>query len=439
LTAPHSGNSRGADVRAEQPPDDDLTTAAVPAEPRVITAPPARPRRLVGAVVDALALGGLLVTVALFLVAVHMALDIAEAMRRAVGSSPPADGVDWYLVAITAVLVAVPAAGLLAARRLVRRRFDRRLQERLGDRSTARRFSRRGRLDRRTWLAELLETPHWTPFAERWRADGLLPPTAASWSGADYRDAAALVRAELDLRVGAVALATGTAVAVAPRRVGDAVAIVAGSAELQIEVLATLGLRPTTGAWLHVARAAATGVLASTYVDAEERFELQLLIRAAALGMDSGGNLMEDAGDTIHEALGEAADRGGAITGAVAAVAGTTMGITGNVIRQVSDFVAVVGDEVAEGVIVAAVLHYHGMALVADALGEDAAHRAELAPRLGDVPQSLKEAGIALARRRTAALRRLLRRRIVQAARRAPSSLRGRVTRRARPQDDPGA
>jgi hypothetical protein len=186
-------------------------------------------------------------------------------------------------------------------------------------------------------------------------------------------------------------------------------------------VLATLGLRPTTRGWLHVGRAAATGLLASTYIDAEDRFELQLMIRAAALGMDSTGNLLEDAGDEIQEALGEAADRGGAIAGAVAAVAGTTLGITGNVIRQVSDFVAVVGDEVTEGVIVAAVLHYHGMALVADALAADEAHREALAPRLGDVPESLRNAGMAIARRRTAALRRLLRRRIVQSARRAPA------------------
>jgi len=406
-------------------------------EPDPLDAPartaPARSGRIVAGMVDALAVVGLVVTVVLFLVGMRIALDLADRLREALGGRPPAEGVDWFTVVVLALLALVPVLLVLLAARVLRRRFERRLRERFGDPSAARRFSAKPSPDRRAWLAGVLETPHWQPLAERWRADGRLTAGPAGWSDADYRQAAALVRRELDERIAGVALVTGVAVAVAQRRSTDAVAVVAGSAELQVEALATLGLRPTARTWLRVARAASTGVVASTYVDVEERFDLQLAIRAAALGLDESGNLLEEAGDEIQEALSEAAQAGGAIGGAIQALAGTTLGITGNVIRQVSDFVVAAGDEITEGVIVASLLHYHGMSLVADALALDAEHHAELRPRLGHVPRSLRDGGMAMARRRTAALRRMLRRRMVQAARRAPGSLRGRVMRRGRP------
>lgn len=405
-----------------------LEEAAI--EARVLTSAPARPARVLAGVLNGLALAGLVVTLVLFVIASRAAVDLADDIRGALGFNPPLDGVDWFQVVVLLAVFAAPVAAVILVGRLLQRRFNRRLAERYGPTHRARPFAPSRSWDRKEWMVELLQTPHWAPLLEDWRARGDFVAPAREWSDADYRRAASLARAELDERVSAVALTTGTAVAVAPRRFADAVAVVAGSAELQIEVLATLGLRPTARAWLHIAKAASTGLLASTYIDAEDRIEIRLLVRGAALGLDSSGALLEDAGDEMQEALSEALEGGGGIGGAIATAAGATVGITGSVIRQVSDFVAQVGDEIAEGVIVAAVLHYHGMSLVADALALDDAHRAELAPRLGHVPASLKTGGAALARRSTNRFRRLLRNRITQATRRAPASVRERFRRK---------
>jgi hypothetical protein len=406
------------------------------AEPRVITAAPVRPGRVVARVVNVLALAGLLVTCVLFLVAARAALDLADDVRAALGVDPPASGVDWYRLAVLVVVFAVPVLAALWLARVVRRRYRRRLAERLGDAAPARRFTPGRRFDRKQWLAVLLTTPYWAPRLERWRGQGAVPAGEEGWSDDDYRQVAALVRAELDERLGAIAFATGTAVAFAPRRFADAVSVVAGSAELQIEALATLGLRPGPRAWLHVVRAASTGLLVSTYLDAEDRIELDLAVRAAALGVDETGALLEHGGDELEEALAEALEGVGGIGGAIASTAGAAAGVTSSVARQVSAFIDEVGDEIVEGVVVAAVLHYHGMSLVAEALALDAEHRAELAPRLGEIPRSLRIGATALARRSTQKLRQMLRRRMAQATRRAPARLGGLVIRR-RPRGQP--
>lgn len=399
-------------------------------EPRVITAAPVRPGRVVARVVNLVALAGLLVTCVLLLVAARATLDLADAVRATLGVDPPTSGVDWYRLAVLIVVFAVPVMAAVWLARVVRRRFRRRLAERLGNAAPARRFSPGRRWDRKQWLAALLTTPYWAPRLERWRSTGAAQTRAEEWSDDDYRQVAALVRAELDERLGAISFATGTAVAFAPRRFADAVSVVAGSAELQIEALATLGLRPGPRAWLHVVRAASTGLLVSTYLDAEDRIELQLAVRAAALGVDETGALLEHGGDELEEALAEALEGVGGISGAIASTAGAAAGVTSSVARQVSAFIDEVGDDIVEGVVVAAVLHYHGMSLVAEALALDAEHRAELAPRLGEIPRSLRIGATALARRSTRKLRQMLRRRMAQATRRAPARLGGLVIRR---------
>lgn len=421
--APDPSPSSPIEPGGDEPWEDELATpppTEADGSDRLI---PARPGRIVSALVNVFALAGLAFTIIFFVIAARAAVDLADRIRAAFGFNPPAEGVDWFQLVVLALIFSLPVLAVVLLARVVRRRFARRLEERFGDPDQARPFSRRRGWDRRQWMAQLLRSDHWRPLAEGWQARGEFHPPAAEWSERDYRQAAALVRRELDERIGAVALATGIAVAVARQRITDAGVVVAGSAELQIETLATLGLRPRPSTWLYMARAAATGLLASTYIDVEERFEVQLAVRAAALGMDSTGALLEDTGDELDEALSEIAEGGGGLAGAFASIAGGAIGITGNVIRQVSNFVAEIGDEITEGVIVAAVLHYHGMSLVADALALDEDHRAELAPRLGKVPSSLRRGGMAVARRRTAKLRHVLRQRVVQATRRAPPEI----------------
>src|SRR5690606_22063737 len=158
-------------------------------------------------------------------------------------------------------------------------------------------------LDRGPWLADLLATPGWAPVVAEWERTGAVAPgvTSRLGSGRDPAAVAELVAAELATRVGARSLATGLAVAAARSRVGDAAAVIAGSAEIQLDALATLGLRPTGRTYLRIARSAAAGITAASYLDIEDRLELDLAVRAAVFGLDAMG----DAADLVDEAISD--------------------------------------------------------------------------------------------------------------------------------------
>ncbi|MGQ0623226.1 MAG: hypothetical protein ACT4PP_00985 [Sporichthyaceae bacterium] len=391
---------------------------AVAAAERVLSDRPARSARLVSAVVNVVSLVALVFLLGSAVIAVRAGVDLAETGRRAFGLQAPSEGVDWYLLSVGAVFLAVPLAALAWLARLLRRRYRSRLQECFGDTGDARVFTGHVKGSQTAWLREVLESARWSPSADEWRLGGQLPP--GRLDDAQYRAAAALVRGELNNKLGAVALATGLAVAVAQRPIADAAAVVAGSAELQIEALATLGLRPTPRAWLHIGRAASTALLAASYLDAEERLEVRLMVRAAAAGIDTAEGLVED----LDSALGEAAEGiGGTVGAGLQLLTGATAGVTGTVLRQTSEFIKDVGDEISEGLIVATVLHFHAMALVADALALDEAHRRELALPAGRVPPELLRIAGSLARRQTLAFSRMLRGRARASLKAAPKSL----------------
>ena len=376
---------------------------------------PVTPNRIVQSLVNAMVLGGVVFTSLALLIAVRVTLDLAETARKALGLHPPLAGVDWFLVVVGAIMAIVPCALLLAGRWVLRSRFNDRLLECCGALVHPRRFPLPPSTDRVAWLTELLETPFWRQRAEDWRASHKLTAPRSGWSEADYRQAAALVAQELSFRVGHRALATGLAVAVAQRRLSDAAAIIAGSAEIQVDSLASLGLRPTARGWLHAGRAAATGLLFATYVDVEERFEVKLAVQAAAFGLEGLGDVFEITGDlvsdTAEEVFSETVGAAGGVVGTAGALLGVSLGVSGNLAQQVGEFIAKGGADIAEGVVIAAVLHYHGMSLVATALALNEEHRAELAPRLGRIPSELTNAAKDLASRQTAQFRALLRQR----------------------------
>ncbi|MDY7099928.1 MAG: hypothetical protein S0880_01955 [Actinomycetota bacterium] len=401
-----------------------------------------RPRRTIGRLVDVAALAGAVVTASLAVLAVAALVDLADRVRDAVGFEAPTTGVDWFVVALLAATVVLILTGVAAVRAAVRRRHRRRLAAVLGPDAAALGRGPRPGLDRRRWLAELLRQPGWAPSVERWQATGRLPATAATGApdafadDATYRRAAALVRDEVSDRVGRRALATGLAVAVARSRVGDAAAVISGSAEIQLDTLASLGLRPTGRAHLRVARGALAGVAASSYLDIEDRLELELTVRAAVLGLESVGDAADAVDDVISddlaEALAESFGGGSGAIGAAAGLVGGAFGVTGSVLRQVADLTEAVGAEITEGLVIAALLHHQGMTLAADALGLDDAHRAELTPTAGIVPAELVGVAAAVARRYRRELRRMLRRRATTATRSAPRAVTDRLRRRDR-------
>ncbi|WP_116999406.1 hypothetical protein [Desertimonas flava] len=383
-------------------------------------------RRPATVLVDVLAAIGLVVTVVAVLVGASAALDLVDRARRAFGGSPPSDGIDWVTLAAMAVIVLVIAAALLGAQRLVMRRHRRRLAAVLGPGVGPLGRGPRAGLDREQWLAALLTAPGWADTVAEWRRTGAIAADLAvpTQTIEDRAVVAELIAGELSGRIGARSLATGLAVAAARSRVGDAAAVVAGSVEIQLDALATLGLQPTARTYLRIARSAAAGITAASYLDIEDRLELDLAVRAAVYGLEAAGDaadLADEAiSDDLADALGEVLTSGGGTVGTLLGLVGGAFGVSGSILRQVADVSETIGGQVTEGLVIAALLHHQGMTLVAETVADDADLRRRLTPTAGRVPRELFDAAVAVARRYRGELRRLLRDRATRAAKSAP-------------------
>jgi len=423
-------------------PEDEPHVRSADAGHRLLPRTAAMRRRPATIVVDVLAAIGLIGMVVAVLVGARAALDLVDRARRAVGDEPPADGVDWVTVAAIAAVAGALLAALGLVHRLVMRRHRRRLAEVLGAGVAALARGPRARFDRDRWLSSLLATPGWSRTVEGWEARGVLPPGGARRvaTAEDHALVAELVAGELSERIGARSLATGLAVAAARSRVGDAAAIVAGSVEVQLDALATLGLRPTARTYLRIARSAAAGITAASYLDIEDRLELDLAVRAAVFGLEAMGEAAELADEALSEdftdALGETLTSGGGTVGTLLGLVGGAFGLSGSVLRQVAEVSETIGGQITEGLVIAALLHHQGMVLVAETIaGTDEALARRLTPPAGQVPRQLFDAAVVLARRYRGELRRMLRDRAARAARAAPRRI-SPFGRRQRVEDD---
>lgn len=384
-------------------------------------------RRPATVVVDVLAAIGLVATVVAILVGARTAVDLVDRTRRALGGRPPTEGIDWVTLAAMAAITALLVAVLVAAHRLVMRRHRRRLAEVLGAGAGPLARGPRSGLDQAGWLSSLLATPGWGSTVAEWQSRGAIAAdaTVATQTVEDRAVVAELIVGELSARIGARSLATGLAVAAARSRVGDAAAVIAGSVEIQLDALATLGLQPTGRTYLRVARSAAAGITAASYLDIEDRLELDLAVRAAVFGLEAAGDAADFAdeaiSDDLADALGETLTSGGGTVGTLLGLVGGAFGVTGSVLRQVAEISETIGGEITEGLVIAALLHHQGMALVAEAVApDDAELRRRLTPTAGQVPRELFDAAVVIARRYRGELRRLLRDRATRAARSAP-------------------
>lgn len=412
------------------------TNATAPSTPM-----PARPSRwrTAAVVVDVLVVAAVVGSVVAVLVGVRALLDVVDRVRRAVGDSPPVDGVDWVTLVALAVVMAALAALVWFGQRAVLRRHQRRLAAVVGGSGVPLGRGPSRRLERGRWIAALLQTPGWRDAVAEWQRDSRLSPGATERVAAGNGTAhvAELISARLSEQIGERALATGMAVAVARSRAGDAAAVVGGSVAIQLDALAALGLRPTPATYLRIARSAAAGITAASYLDVEDRLELDLAVRAAVFGLDLAGDAADLADDAISEDLADALSdtlaSGGGTVGTLLNLVGGAFGVSGSMLRQVADVTETVGGQITEGLVIAALLHHQGMTLVAECLaGDDAELRARLTPPAAAVPRQLFDAGVAVARRYRGALRRLLRERTTRAARSAPR----RITRLRRGRDN---
>jgi hypothetical protein len=107
------------------------------------------------------------------------------------------------------------------------------------------------------------------------------------------------------------------------------------------------------------------------------------MIKKAGMGLKAGGDLMESAAQHLSESdfdLDEALNlqHNGVLGMATKSLElGATMALTvGQVgLHILGSLIESVGDELTQGTLAAGILYYHGMALAADTLALDAAHR----------------------------------------------------------------
>jgi hypothetical protein len=328
------------------------------------------------------AAGGLVIVAgSSVLVAYHYALSLAERLRAGLGFGPPTHGPDWFLlIALSSgPLLAVAAVALFAHwyRRLWLRRIamawpTSREQRQLSKwKPVPLRGSDARRQERSGYLALLLKSPIWS--------DRSCPrPYDDSEGRAEW------LLEELEKDIAERALATGLIVGISQNRYIDLFTIFSAALELQLHVLSRLGKRPSAHAWRLLIQRCSASLFVNSYLNRQDSLALNLMIKKAGMGLTATGDLMESASQHLSENdfdLDEALNlqHNGILGMATKSLElGATMALTvGQVgLHVLGALIESVGDELAQGALAAGILYYHGMALAADTLALDSAHRA---------------------------------------------------------------
>ena len=316
------------------------------------------------------------------LVLYHYGLALAERVRSSLGFEPPLHGPDWYVVFL---LLCAPCLGLLGivfVYRWYRRLWLRRVALVWPERGQRRRFSRwQGptqvradtsvREERTAYLNALLGCSFWS---------GHPCPSHLT----DYEGRANWVLEELEKDIAERALATGLTVGISHNRYLDLFTIFAAALELQLHVLSRLGKRPSLHAWRLLLQRSGASLFINSYLNRQDALALNLTIKKAGMGLQASGDLMESTAQHLSESdfdLDEALNlqHGGLMGMATKSLElGATMALTvGQVgLHVLGTLIESVGDELTQGTLAAGILYHHGIALAADTLAIDAAHRA---------------------------------------------------------------
>jgi hypothetical protein len=318
-------------------------------------------------------------------------LDAASRLRAILGlAAPPPGSRDWLLILLVA---SVPATALLAGaflwrayRRAWRRRLDavwgslrvhgrhcrwQSLPERAGERE------RRQRLD---YLTALLDSPGWADDWQAMRAEpGLDLPahrSPASVPPAEYERLAALVLRRVEQDVMERAIAVGLIVSVSQHRLVDLLTIALGTLEMQLHVLTRLGKQPSLAAWRLLLTRCGASLFVNTYLSRQDAVWVTLAIKKTALGFQAAGDLAGEVGGALDAGdldLDEGLFSGMLGAAEQAAAFGLSVGSVGA--HQLGRLIDAVGEELLQGVLAGGIMYYHGMALAADTLALDRAHR----------------------------------------------------------------
>ena len=322
------------------------------------------------------ALGGFVFAAAgWLLVFYHYGLELAERMRVSLGFRPAAPGVpDWFLLAAMALPIIALAFAAVVAWGWYRRAWSRRLREVwAGAPETSRHARWSGDRSRReAYLAALGQTQAWAPYVD---------------AAASSEDRARQLFENIERDVVERAFTTGLVVGVSTNRAFDLVAIFAASLELQLHVLTRLGKRPSPAVWKLLIERCGASLFVNQYLTRQDALLLNLAVKKAGLGLHAAGDATDSAAqhltshdldldDLLHLNKLDGVPLVGLATKGFEVAATMTLTVGKQGLHALGHLVETAGDDLAAGATAAAILYYHGMALAADALALDAAHRA---------------------------------------------------------------
>ncbi|MBM3941205.1 MAG: hypothetical protein FJ318_10100 [SAR202 cluster bacterium] len=270
----------------------------------------------------------------------------------------------------------------------------------------------RERQTRAAHVDALLALPAWAaswPLAEREgrpAAPTVEGPADEAAGAARYRLAAERIHQEIEDDVAERAIATGLIVGVAP----------SAALELQLHVLSRLGKRPTLGTWMEMLKRAGASIFVNTYLQRGDTLAISLAINKIAMGLNATAELGEEAAaylrdldaaedvdadddqdlaSTMGEAMEGAEDTGIPLLKPLATMGAMSFTVGSIGLRQIADVVDAMGNELLQGAIADGILYHHGMALAADTLALDQAHRESAAMHRGARQGTARAASVA--------------------------------------------
>ncbi len=357
----------------------------MPNNPALVSDSPAleslrrRGQFLISGLLWAAAAGLLVVLSGYVLILYHYGVALAERIRLSLGFAAPTNGPDWFMVA---VLVSGPALGitcLILFGIWYKRLWLRKVCLAWPDRRDRAKYSQwqappfsatpAQRKQRSEYLSALLKTDIW---ARRNSPGSAAYETQAEW-----------LLADLEKDIAERALTTGLTVGISSNRYVDLFTIFVAALELQLHVLSRLGKRPSWHAWRLLIQRCGASLFINSYLNRQDSLALNLMIKKAGMGMQAGGDLMENAAHHLSESdfdLDEALNlqHSGILGMATKSLElGATMALTvGQVgLHVLGSVIESVGDELTQGAIAAGIVYYHGIALASDTLALDHAHR----------------------------------------------------------------
>jgi hypothetical protein len=377
------------------------TERARPSEDGQLTNVRNRGARFVTYILWAASGGFVLIATTAYFAAVEHWVALVEKTRHAAGLTVPHAGPDWVLLGALLAAGIFPCSVLTILYINYRSAWVRRLRQTWGP-TSIRAYTQIPRLSVRAsadqvrakldYLNALLLSPGWE--TQKTAIAGHLPRPVDT-----YPDAAAQVLSVLEHDICERAIATGLIVGASGNRAIDLLTIAGAALEMQLHVLTRLGKRPSLRIWGELWKRTAASLFLNTYLNREDAWALKLSIRKMGLGLQAIGEASDGALHSLSDVdwtehledilPGDHWAAQAARTGleALLGSGGFVLSLGANGIQQVGRIVEHCGNEVFEGVLAGGVLYYHGMAIAADCLAMDAAHR-----QMPEMNRSFREA-----------------------------------------------